>query len=203
MKTLRILPILLIIFAASSAFATFMVDPNPNGVKLYNDLANKNVSQFSGYVGGNSNAFPLVTIDAVGNVDTGSGFSNIKPIKNGSLTMLTFTPADPLAFSSFSFRGQLNSGANGTVDVTVVDAGGTSFMFSFTGLGNGNFGRIGVISLDGETIKSVTLTSDFKEQKQNEFGLADPSTVPEGGATVMLIGLGLVGIVLLRRFVPA
>jgi hypothetical protein len=180
-----------------------MIDPNPGGVMFFNGDANKNVSSFVGNVGGQHSG-PEVTVDTVGSVDTGAGFSNIKPVMNGSLTMLTFTPADGNLFDDFSFRGQLESTAGGTVDVKVQDnQGGAPQTFTFTGLGaNADFARIGIIAVagSGETIQSVTLTSDFKEEKQNEFSLA-PGAVPEPGMVALLVGLGvpLSGFLMRRR----
>jgi len=156
-----------------SASATFMIDTNPGGEKLFIDVANKDVSHFEGFVGANNPSAPHVGIDTTGNVNTGSGFANIKPVKNGSLTELIFTPENPNLFADFSFRGQLLTDASGTVNVSVTDNLGNTQTFAFTGLGaNADFARQGIISLDGETIQSVTLTSDFKEVKQIEFSLA-------------------------------
>ena len=186
-----------------SASATFIVDPNPGGEKLFIDVANKDVSDFQGFVGANNSSAPHVGIHTTGNVDTGSGFANIKPTKGGSLTELVFTPADPTLFGDFSFRGQLNGAAGGTVTVTVQDnSANPPQTFTFTGLGkNKDFARQGIISLDGETIQSVTLTSDFKEVKQIEFSLAGGHAVPDSGATAMLLGSGLAAIGLVRRYV--
>jgi protein with PEP-CTERM/exosortase system signal len=183
------------------ASATFIKAPDPGGEKLFIDVANKDASDFEGFVGANNPSAPHVAIHTTGNVDTGSGFANIKPVKGGSLTELVFTPADPTLFGDFSFRGQLNAGANETVTVTVQDnsANGPQ-TFTFTGLGkNKDFGRIGIISLDGETIKSVTLTSDFKEVKQIEFSFAG-AQVPDSGTTAMLLGGALAGLGLMRRY---
>jgi hypothetical protein len=98
-------------------------------------------------------------------------FSNIKPAKNGTLTDLIFTPDDPNGYSDFNFRGQLLASALGTVTVIVTDnQSNTPQTFVFTGLGaNADFSRIGVISNDGETIKSIELIAagdGFKEVKQ-------------------------------------
>src|SRR5437762_13716922 len=99
---------------ALSASATFIVDLDPGGQKLFIDVANKNVSDFEGFVGANNSSAPHVDIHTTGPVDTGSGFANIKPIKDGSLTELIFTPENPNLFADFSFRGQLNDAAEGT-----------------------------------------------------------------------------------------
>ena len=186
---------------ALSANATFIIDPNPGGEKLFIDVANKDVSDFQGFVGANNSSAPHVGIHTTGNVDTGSGFANIKPVKNGSLTELIFTPENPDLFTDFSFRGQLLRDAGGTVTVTVQDNQGNSPQtFTLTGLGsNSDFARQGIVSLDGETIQSVTLMSDFKEVKQIEFSLAG-QTVPDSGASAVLLGTALAGIGLVRRY---
>src|SRR5438874_10671612 len=185
---------------ALSASATFIIDPDPGGEKLFIDVANKNVSDFEGFVGANNSSAPHVGIHTTGNVNTGSGFATIKPIKGGSLTELVFTPENSNLFADFSFRGQLNEGANGTVTVTVQDnQGGAPQQFILTDLGtNSDFARQGIISLDGETIQSVTLTSDFKQVKQIEFSFA--AGVPGNGATVMLLGGALAGLGLVRHY---
>jgi len=186
-----------------SASATFIIDPNPGGAKLFIDKANKNVSDFEGFVGANNSSAPHVDIHTTGNVNTGSGFATIKPVKNGSLTVLTFTPENPDLFSDFSFRGQLLTDAGGTVSLSVTDNLGSTQTFTFSGLGsNADFARQGIVSLDGETIQSVTLTSDFKEVKQIEFSGAGVR-VPDGGSTAMLLGgalAGLASIGLVRRY---
>jgi hypothetical protein len=203
MKSLKYLFAMTVLTGALtlSASATFIFDTDPGGEKLFIDVANKNVSHFEGFVGANNASAPHVGIDTTGNVNTGSGFANIKPIKDGSLTELIFTPENPNLFADFSFRGQLNDAANGTVTVTVQDnQGNPAQVFIFTGLGGPNdFARQGIISLDGETIQSVTLMSDFKEVKQIEFSLAPG--VPDGGSTVMLLGVALGATEVLRRLI--
>ena len=203
MKSLKYLFAMTVLTAALtlSASATFMIDTNPGGEKLFIDVANKDVSHFEGFVGANNPSAPHVGIDTTGNVNTGSGFANIKPVKNGSLTELIFTPENPNLFADFSFRGQLLTDASGTVNVSVTDNLGNTQTFAFTGLGaNADFARQGIISLDGETIQSVTLTSDFKEVKQIEFSLAG-QRVPDSGASAVLLGTALAGIGLARRYV--
>jgi hypothetical protein len=196
MKPLKYLIAIVALTAALtlSARANFIVDPDPGGVKIYFDKANKNVSDFVGFVGANNSSAPHVAIHTTGNVDTGSGFSTIKPTnKNTSLTQLIFTPADPTLFSDFSFRGRLEDGAGGTVTLTVQDnQGNPSQSFTFTNLGGPNdFARQGIVSLDGETIKSVTITSLFKEFKQVEISFGGAHPTPDGGATVLLLGAAL------------
>ena len=185
---------------SAPAHATFIIATNPGGDQFFNGDANTNVSSFTGTVGGQHSG-PQVTVTTVGNVDTGAGFSNIKPVKGGSLTSLTFAPADPNLFGDFSFRGQLEGDAGGQVVLTVQDnQGDKAQQFTFTGLGsNADFARIGIIAApgSGETIKSVTLSSLFKEEKQNEFSLA--AVIPEA-QTYAMLGLGITLLVVgLRR----
>ncbi len=193
----RALCVGLVLTTASFAHATFVIDPNPGGDMLFIDVANKDVASFTGTVGSNQGG-PLINVTTIGNVDTGSGFANIKPTNNQTLlTSLTFTPADGTLFGDFSFRGQLESEAGGTVTVKVQDnQGDAPQTFTFTGLGaNADFQRIGIVAQagSGETIQSVTLTSDFKEVKQIEFSLAEGVVVPEP-STVALLGMCAVGL---------
>ena len=186
-----------------SARASFVVAQDPGGEKIFFDEANKGVTDFEGFVGDNKSTAPHVHIHTTGPVDTGSGFSNIKPVKDGSLTELIFTPADPNLFVDFSFRGQLTAAGLGTVILTVQDnQGHAPQTFTFSGLGGPNdFERQGIVSFDGETIKSVTIRSDFKEFKQVEISFgAEPVSTPDGGSTVMLLSTALGSLGMARRF---
>jgi hypothetical protein len=186
-----------------SARANFMQGV-ADGDKLYIDVAHHGAgtNDFEGFFGVNNSSGPHVRIQTMGNVTTGSGFANIKPVHGTALTQLTFTPEDGNLFSGFSFRGQLNDAAGGMVMVMVQDnQGNPAQMFMFMGLGSGNdFARQGVFATDGETIQSITLISDFKEVKQIELTLADPRGVPDGGTTVMLLGAALGSLGMARRF---
>ena len=183
---------------ATPAHALFEIDLDPGGTKFFISNANKDVSTFSGFVGGQHSGFP-VTVDTTGAVDTGAGFATIKPVKHGSLTELLFTPQDPNQFGDFSFRGQLL--AAGNIDVTVQDNQGDpaqTFVFAIT-KANADFARIGIeaVAGSGETIKSVDITSaGFKEFKQVEFSNA----IPELSTwAMMIIGFGGVGLQIRRR----
>jgi PEP-CTERM motif len=198
--------------AVSAAHATFVIDTSCGqakcdaGTDFFIDKANNDVSTFGGTVQGNA-----ITVDDTQNVDTGSGFATIKPTKGATLTDLIFTPADDTLFSDFSFRGQLDpSGFNGMIDVIWTDSAGTSGTLDFTGVSgpNSDFGRLGIVSNDGETLKSVevmtTASGSFKEFKQVQFsGTGIIPSIPEPSTWAMMLvgfaGLGFVGYRASRR----
>ncbi|HEY1926782.1 MAG TPA: PEPxxWA-CTERM sorting domain-containing protein, partial [Caulobacteraceae bacterium] len=144
----------------------------------------------------------IVDIAVVGPSDFGDGYSTIEPVHGGTLTSLDFTPVSDTLFSDFSFRGQVVD-ASDPINVTVTDENGTTFSFSFTvPKANEDFGRLGIESLDGETIKSVlvTDTGGFEEFKQIDFSLVTAPVVPEPATwALMLVGVGAMGGVLRRR----
>ena len=96
----------------------------------------------------------------------------------------------------------MEGNADGQVLLTVQNnQGGQPQQFTFTNLGsNADFARIGIIAApgSGETIKSVTLSSFFKEEKQNEFSVA--AAIPEVETYAMLgLGFALLGVAVRRR----
>lgn len=195
--------------ASVPAHATFVIDTScgvskcAGGTKFSIDAANSDVTTFTGMDDGTA-----FTVDTTGAVDTGAGFSTIKPSGADILSSLTFTPANDMLFSDFSFRGQLeSSGFTGIVNVTWTDSSGMSGTIPFTGVAgpNTDFARIGIVSTDGETLKSVTISTpavpgspreSFKEVKQVEFSAA--SIIPEPSTYVLMLlgfaGLGYAGI---------
>lgn len=106
------------------------------------------------------------------------------------------------SFESLIFNAFNGSGTLDVVAVANEPGGGTAtFNFSWD-LSNGqNFSTY--TTLDGETIASVTITSvdGFTDLRQVRLGGIDvPTTsVPDGGATAMLLGLGILGVAGLRR----
>ena len=159
----------------------------PGDLGFFNSAANKGVTNFVGSVGVQSGG-PAVTVEpAIGSVDTGAGYATIKPVKGGTLDSLEFTPANPLDFSDFSFRGQIdNTGFNDVLTVTVVGCmivssscspeAPQTFTLTTDKGANADFSRLGIVSTDGETILSVTVNTasgaSFKEFKQVDFSPA-------------------------------
>ena len=184
------------------AQAHFVIDTNPGGEKSYLIQA-VDTNSFSGSVGENS-ITPDVDVTTIGKVDTANGYATIKPVKNGVLTDLLFTPTGNNKYGDFSFRGQLeDAGFTGIVDVKVTDQIDTVFIFEFTiEKANQDFDRIGVVSTDGEWIKSVEIwttgTGGFKEVKQIDFSSPTSAPVPIPAA-FWLFGTGIFGIVGIRR----
>jgi hypothetical protein len=183
--------------AASPASATFVLETSFGGSeKLFIDGENKDKDVFKGEVGSQHSGI-FIDINTIGPVDTGNGFANIVPIKNGSLTSAIFKPEDPERFADFSLRGQLVKAGTFTF-VVQDDQGNPAQSFVFDTGKDDDFTRVGLISNDGETIKSVSVLGDFKELKQIEFSL--PGAVPEPATwAMMLLGFATLGFAGYRR----
>jgi hypothetical protein len=192
--------------ASSAAHATFIIDLScgqskcAGGTDFFNDApAKHDVSTFTGTVGGHTGT--AVTVDTIGNIDTGAGFSTITPTSGATLTSLTFTPTDDTLFTDFSFRGQLAPvGDTGVINVAWTDSNNLSGTLQFTGIPgpDTDFNRLGIVSNDGETLKSVVITTaageSFDEFKQVQFSAASiPPSIPEASTWAMMI-LGFVGL---------
>jgi hypothetical protein len=81
--------------------------PDADDVKQFLDEG-KNTNEFFGSITGNGSHFTdSILINTMGYVDTSSGFATIKPIKDGTLTQLDFTPQAKAPVDGFFSRGQL------------------------------------------------------------------------------------------------
>ncbi|HVI89977.1 MAG TPA: hypothetical protein VM659_16855 [Dongiaceae bacterium] len=188
---------------ANQASATFIsTDVEPSGeLKFFTGTANKDVSSFTGTVGGQHSG-PTVNVQTVGNVNTGAGLANIKPVKGSILTDVTFTPTNDTLFNSFFFGGQLVKDGNVTLKVS-DSLGDPTQVFTFADLkSNAEFGPFGFVRdlafpNDFETIKSIELLSDgFKSLKHLRFGSVSVAAVPLPaslylfGAALLALGTG-------------
>lgn len=186
-------------FASSAQAAMlFEVDPNPGGTAL-KIVDGKDLASSFGTVIMTDD----VAISVSGNADFSNGDSTIKPVKNGLLTSLTFTPTNPNEFDSFSFRGQ-DLVAGQVIDVIIQDnQGNAPQTITFTEANaDQDFPRQGIIAaISGETIKSIELVDSggFKMAKEFEFDVA-AAAIPEPGTWLLMIaGFGLLGASLRRK----
>lgn len=147
----------------------------------------------SGFLVNFSSTQDILTAPANGQarVEATSGLLNEVTISVPGSTFET------LVFNAFN--------GSGALDIIAVanELGGGSQTFNFSyDLSNGqNFSTY--TTINGETIASVTLTSvgGFTDLRQIRIGgVSVPSTnVPDGGATVAFLGLGIAGLALVRR----
>jgi hypothetical protein len=179
---------------SGAAHATFILDTSPIGANFNFAAATSGVETFSGTVGSN-------TITGTTNepVNTAAGLAAINTPPGGTtFTTVTFNPVDGV-FNEFSFRGQLAS--TGTVTLTVFGNDGTQ-VFTFPSIqGNADFGALGVIGTNGETIDALSISSEgFNSVKQLGFGTAIAAAVPEASSwAMMLLGFAGVGLMAYRR----
>jgi hypothetical protein len=191
------LAVMAMVLSAAPASATFVLETSfLHSGKLFFDGDLKDTNAFTGEVFTQKSGI-FIDISTIGNVDVASGFANIVPVKDGNLTSATFTPEDPLLFNDFSLRGQLVT-AGVFSFVVQDDQGNAPQIFTFDSGKDDDFSRVGVISNDGETIKSVGVLGDFKELKQVEFSTL--GAVPEPATwALMLLGFGALGFAGYRR----
>lgn len=210
----------LILAAASVAMLPFTVSatphplpPTPHSFVIFNgpfkgeqkvffDVEHSSTTSFVGTIGKHKSP-ETVTITTNTAVHNGAGFAEINPLVRGSLTDIIIDPTNNFLWNDFTFRGQLDPLSLGNLSVIVTDQAGFTQTFAFSGLGQeDDFGRHGIISLDGETIDKIEMIGNFKELKQFEFSSAI-AQAPDGGTTVMLLGAALTALGLVRRYLFA
>lgn len=200
------LSVIVVSAVAHPASAAYIAtDTMPGGeLKFFTGSANKDVSSFTGTVGG-QHAGPTVSVTSNANVDTGGGFANIKPATGATLTDVTFTPQVGSSFTSFFFRGQLLNDGNITLKVNDT-LGDPTQVFTFNDIkANTDFSPMGIVldlafPNDFSPIKSIELLSDgFKELKQINFDKGPLSAVPLP-ASLYLFAMSLAGLWISRLF---
>lgn len=210
------LTVALMAFGASSVFALPIVITNddPGNTGTDNVLFNDGTLNHAGLVvQGNFNGagagyiVDFTSASGSGLLMGGGGQAVVEgDTGNDPFTSLTFGLEGGATFT----RAILNPLAtdDGTIDfkVSYIDVIESLFEASFSVNGNGqNFFQIQ--ANDGAKITSITFSSldtAFSEAKQFRLGgFAGPDTdipsVPEAGATVMMLGAALAGLALVRR----
>ncbi len=171
---------------------------------LFNVIANDTTNPALGTL--NANPGFIVNFNSSSDALIASGGQATLDSADGSFTNLSIFLSDGATFQKLILNPDATS--NGTINFSVNYLGMSSpFTGSFAlGAGGSNFFQI--VAGVGETISSVTLNTQgtaIADSGQIRIGglAAVPTNVPDGGATVMLLGLTLSGLAVTRRFFSA
>jgi hypothetical protein len=180
-------------------------------LKAFADKKDAQPNQFDYSVGKNDDSVKDIQVNTIQNVDVDSGYGEIKPAKNNTLTDIVFTPTPStlMTYDGMFFRGQFEDIKGGTSFDGNLFADVTSTMgvtqFEWTGLPtNANHVFLGFdepAGMTGLAFLSVELfvqNGDMKSIKQVDFsvpGAVPP--IPEPSTWAMMIigfaGLGYAG----------
>lgn len=123
---------------------------------------------------------------------------------DGFFTTLT-TSLPGASFTSLILN--IDASASGTVNFTATEPNGQVTNFNLLAVGESGSNFFTFTTIDGQRLSSVLLTSNvpvsFTDVAQVRIGGALRNTVPDGGTTVAMLGLGLVGLFGLRRRLSA
>jgi hypothetical protein len=148
----------------------------------------------------NSNPSVLVDFHSSNTVKVDSGEASLAAIDGNGFHDLTFSLANGGTFTRAVVKPEASTG--GTIDFNVSYAGQFPGTFSGSFLLNSQGQNFFTIDAGaGELITSITFnTADgaFGDSGQIRIGSVPSSAVPDGGATILLLGTVLAGLGLLR-----
>jgi hypothetical protein len=189
----------LILALTSPALADIVIVEGVNNQSTddvaFEDISN--ITQILGSVSGQVNNFAVTgTTTGPENLLSSSSITNSVFGSGSQINSLIFSLADVGTLSKIVFN--INSAANGSVDISILEGDGTTFQSNFVLDGNGqNFFTI--TAINGQSIRTLTLTgvgTTFEDVRQLRVGgiVAGESAVPDAATwALMLLGFGFVG----------
>ena len=138
----------------------------------------------------------LVTFQGLESLsEPSNGQARIEAV-DGAYTSLTFFLTDPAkSFGRAEFN--INAAQTGTVTITALDNLGKTFTLANSAVGGGGQNFFNLTALSGESIKSVTITSNVPISDTRQIrlgGIGLTSAVPELSTwAMMIVGMGMVG----------
>jgi hypothetical protein len=180
-----------------------------NEEKVYLDEAES--STIIGHVGSQTD-LRLITFSSTTDVlDAANGYATIKSASDDYINNITIT-APGYLFEDLIFSLNLAPNDNNDLTITVTDGlGGTDIFTGWTSLADWVNGenRILVLSTSGNLMQSITINSVYgieglggglDQLKQTEISGLALMKIPEP-ATMLLFGIGLIGLAGLRRII--